>query len=354
MQRSPRVNKAVSSQNYEEFDDALMKKARELRWLFVKKGDTEPIVIGYNSVMWPKEMTTRQKVNLETKPSKTKVMLSYENKDIECSLSAVVPNSVLNNAMQFVHAKMLEGEGQLSDVSYHGNAISPSPARFEVKRKHTGGNEAKKAKKSLKFAGTTCVSEEPSVSLNIPCIEETSQNHENSNDVSPISERFVATVEREIGELVALHEEHARKLTKENNSFRLRFTELMKRSKGETLVSKPLENSEPLMFGDFDLMTLTPVGGPQTFGRLLAATLFGAEGKCELMASRMGIKVSKNNCREPAERKKEELFKECVARFYPQESEKAIRFAMRGANQYGTDMKMRFAKRDENNENDQL
>ena len=111
MQRSPRVNKGVSSQNYEEFDDALMKKARELRWLFVKKGDTEPIVIGYNSVMWPKEMTTRQKVNLETKPSKTKVMLSYENKDIECSLSAVVPNSVLNNAMHFVHAKMLEGEG---------------------------------------------------------------------------------------------------------------------------------------------------------------------------------------------------------------------------------------------------
>ena len=70
-QRSPRVNKGVSSQNYEEFDDALMKKARDLRWRFVKKGDTEPIVIGYNSVMWPKEMTTRQKVNLETKPSKT-------------------------------------------------------------------------------------------------------------------------------------------------------------------------------------------------------------------------------------------------------------------------------------------
>ena len=248
-----------------------LKRARDLRWLFVKKGDTDPIIIGYNSVMWPKEMTTREKVNLETKPSKTKIMLSYENKDIECSLSAVVQNSVLNNAMQFLHANMLEAEGQLSDVSYHGNAISPSPARFEVKRKHTGGNEAKKAKKSLKFAGTTCVSEEPSVSLNSSCIEETSQNHENSTDVSPISERFVATVERKFGaalELVALHEEHARKLTKENNSFRLRFTELMKRSKGETLVSKLLENSEPLMFGDFNLMTLTPVGGPQTFGRL--------------------------------------------------------------------------------------
>ena len=68
MQRSPRVNKGVSSQNYEEFDDALMKRARDLRWLFVKKGDTEPIVIGYNSVMWPKEMTARQKLNLETKP----------------------------------------------------------------------------------------------------------------------------------------------------------------------------------------------------------------------------------------------------------------------------------------------
>ena len=77
---------------------------------------------------------------------------------------------------------MLEGEGQLSYVSCHGNVISPSPAGFDVKRKHTGGNEAKKSKKSLKFAGTTCVSEEPSVSLNSSCVEETSQNHENSGN----------------------------------------------------------------------------------------------------------------------------------------------------------------------------
>ena len=46
MQRLPRVNKGVSSQNYEEFDDALIKRARDLSWLFVKKGDTKHIVIG--------------------------------------------------------------------------------------------------------------------------------------------------------------------------------------------------------------------------------------------------------------------------------------------------------------------
>ena len=351
MERPIRSTKGTSSQNYEEFDDELMKKARDMRWIFVKKGDLEPIVIGYNSVMWPQDMTTRQKLSLESQPTKTKVKLCYENKEIECSLSAVVRNAVMNGAMEYVHRKMLEGEGQLSDVSLNGDTISFSPTKL-VKRRETFVSG--KSKKVLKFAPTASVPEDPVLDLNSSCDE--SNNNNSVDTLPPINEeavpaeRFALLIEKKFGELIAVHKEHARKLTKENNNFRVRFTDLLRKSK-DVMVSQPRENTEPLYFGSFDLMQLTPVGGPQTFGRLLAATLFGAEDKCELISSRMGIKVCKTKCRDAAEKKKEDLFKECITRFYPSDSEKAIRLAIRGGNQYGTDMKTRFAKCDQSPEN---
>ena len=71
MQRPARTTRGQSSQNFDDFDDNLMKRAYDLQWMFVKKGDLHPIVIPYNHSKWPTDMTTRQKVNLEKAPPKT-------------------------------------------------------------------------------------------------------------------------------------------------------------------------------------------------------------------------------------------------------------------------------------------
>ena len=105
------------------------------------------------------------------------------------------------------------------------------------------------------------------------------------------------------------------------------------------------------MFGELDLMSLTPIGGPSAFGRLLAATIFGADYKCELIHQRLGVKIRKNNCRTSANAEKEALSRECVGRFYCSDTVNALKEAVRGANQYGTDLKTRYVKATENDEN---
>ena len=121
--RSNRVNKGISSQNFDDFDNDLMKEARSLMWVFVKKGDQSPILIAYNSVMWPTEMTTRQNVNLKNRPTKTKVTLLYENREIECSLSVVLNKNAMSDAMECIHQKMVDTDGQLSEglAPHQGN-----------------------------------------------------------------------------------------------------------------------------------------------------------------------------------------------------------------------------------------
>ena len=50
MEKPERSTKGTSSQNYEELDVELKKRTRDMRWIFVKKGDLESIVIDYNSL----------------------------------------------------------------------------------------------------------------------------------------------------------------------------------------------------------------------------------------------------------------------------------------------------------------
>ena len=159
MQRTARAKRGQSSQNFDEYDHELMKKAIDLRWVFVKKGDLKPTLKTYNHVMWPTKITTRQKVNLEKAPPKTKIKLWYENKLIEFSLSCVMHKNVIDHAMELVHHKMIDGDFQLSDVSYPDSQPSHSPARSALKRPLSPGKN--KAKKSIKF----CTQPEPSVSL---------------------------------------------------------------------------------------------------------------------------------------------------------------------------------------------
>ena len=356
--RSNRVNKGISSQNFDDFDNDLMKEARSLMWVFVKKGDQNPILIAYNSVMWPTEMTTRQKVDLKNRPTKTKVTLLYENREIECSLSVVLNKNAMSDAMEFIHQKMVDADGQLSDVSYYGSQPSPSPARSSLKSFSTSPGKPK-SKKSITFVPNTY---EPSISLNATVEENSSENYCTQKDIRTPTESsghfendisdIIDVVDEKLRKIIAVQEEHARKITLENNRFRTRFAELYKKQRGDqTPVPVVSSSADPLMFGELDLMSLTPIGGPSAFGRLLAATIFGADDKCELIHQRLGVKIRKNNCRTSANAEKEALFRECVGRFYCSDTANALKEAVRGANQYGTDMKTRYVKATENDEN---
>ena len=343
MQRPARTTRGQSSQNFDDFDDNLMKRAYDLQWMFVKKGDLHPIVIPYNHSMWPTDMTTRQKVNLEKAPPKTKVNLMYENKEIECSLTCVMHKSVISHAVTLVHQKMRDADGQLSDVSYNGSQPSPSPARSVLKRPSDSLVKPTKAKKSIKFSSLV----EPSISLN-EHLEDSVQKSETSSMGSccldGVSDKLFELVDGKFRQLIAIQEDHARKISHENSRLRGMFAELLKKQKGEDALQPVIDSSDPLMFGNFDLMKLTPLGGAMSFGRLLAATLFGADEKCELINQRLDVRITKNNCRKPADPKKESLFKECVARFYPNGTERALKDAIRGANQFGTDLKTKYAQ----------
>ena len=354
MQRSPRSTRGLSTQNFDDFDEKLMKRAREITFIFVKKGDLSPIVIAYNSVMWPTDMTTRQKVNLANKKEKTKLYLNYEGKPILCSLSCVVENKLISDAQKQVGEKMVAAEGQLSDISFHSTQqVSPSPLRSSLKRKVVcnAENAGTKAKKSIKFSKKDA---DPEVSLyqEETICQETAINDpsaDNLFDLSGLKEGFSNSIQIKFKKLIEVHEEHARKLCKQNSSFRNRLVELLRRDKSvEVLKPSVVVSGEPIKFGDLDLMTLNPIGGPSSFGRLLAATLFGAEEKCELMNKRLGAKIMRSNCRERASLEKEQLFKDCIARFYPDDVNKAISLAIRGGNQYGVDMKNKYQKYDEN------
>ena len=64
------------------------------------------------------------------------------------------------------------------------------------------------------------------------------------------------------------------------------------------------QSPKPLIFNSLDLISLKPVGGPSSFGSLLAATICGAESSCDMITQRLDIKVTKNNCRKAADPEK--------------------------------------------------
>ena len=101
----------------------------------------------------------------------------------------------------------------------------------------------------------------------------------------------------------------------------------------EALKPSVVVSGESIKFGDLDLMTLNPIGRPSSFGQLLTATLFGAQEKCEFMKKRLVAKIMQSNCSERASLEKEQLFKDCVSRFYLFDVNKAISLAAQGSNQ---------------------
>ena len=266
MERPVRTTKGHSSQNYEEFDQDLMRTAQSLWWMFSEKSDLKPIVIPYNSVMFPTTMTTRQKVNLQYKPPKSKVDLLYQGKPIGCSLIGVIGNGFINEAMRQAHQKMVDAGGQLSDVSIHESQPSPAPS---LKRPSPQPGPSK-AKKMIKFVQPE--TEDPRVDLDVDDNETrgTEDENETANPdcLEVLSDDLVNLFDEKFRQPLVVHEDNARKIALENNRFRARFTDLLrKQRREETVMPVPSDNSAPLNFNGFDLMTLTTVGGPSAFGR---------------------------------------------------------------------------------------
>ena len=282
----------------------------------------------------------------------------YESREIECPLSVVLKKNSISDAMEFIHKKKVDADGQLSEVSYYGSQPSPSPAGSSLKKPSTSPVKPK-SKKSITFVANTY---EPSISLNASVEEKSSENDCSQKEIRTPTESsghaensisdIIEVVDEKLRKIIAVQEEHARKIALENNRFRTRFAELYKRQRSDQTPVRVISTSaDPLIFGELDLMTLTPIGGPSTFGPLLAATIFGADNKCEQIHQRLGVKIRKNNCRTWANAEKEALFRECVGRFYCSDTANALKEAVRAANQYSTDMKARYVKATENDEN---
>ena len=260
--------------------------------------------------------------------------------------------------MEVMHQKMVDADGQLSDVSYYGSQPSSSPARSCLKRPSTSSGKPT-TKRSITFVPNTY---EPSISLNATVEEKSSENDCSQKDIRTPTESpghsennisdIIEVIDEKLRKIIAVQEEHARKITLENNRFRTRIAELYKKQRGHQTAGPVISTSaDSLMFGELDLMTLTPIGGPSAFGRLLAATIFGADDKCELIHQMLGVKIRNNHCRTSANAEKEAFFRECVGRFYCSDTANALKEAVRGANQYGTNMKTRHVKATEKDEN---
>ena len=96
MSSNPVKDQAVLTEK--ERDEALLEYARSLSWIFIIEGEFQPMVITYNSVMWPAAITVKEKVNLEKKPYRTKMILNYQGKQICCLLIEVIATVLLDSA----------------------------------------------------------------------------------------------------------------------------------------------------------------------------------------------------------------------------------------------------------------
>ena len=81
----------------------LLNKAQELIWIFVSDGESAPFVITFNSFSWPREMTLIEKMQLESKPTKSKVILLLGHQRMVCSLAAVVKKKDLETALEYIN-----------------------------------------------------------------------------------------------------------------------------------------------------------------------------------------------------------------------------------------------------------
>ena len=217
-------------------------------------------------------------------------------------------------------------------------------------------------------------------------------------------------VARKFHEMAEVNQEHARKQVKEAAKFKHNFLELLKTNGNQesaivnsssVMLDDETQSCEPVMFEGEDLTKIFASDGPSCFGRLLGSKIFGSNKKCTLTFERLGSKYNRKNGRRPCAKEKEELFKssysviksssflfktkdfrhfyfiydfsfrlalyfhqvswmkstlfsEVVRQKFPSNPDEAVAEAIRGANQYGSEMKALLSVVDEHQrQNDQ-
>ena len=86
---------------------------------------------------------------------------------------------------------------------------------------------------------------------------------------------------------------------KQNHNMKKELVELLKRSDEPTTSFKTaiFNKGEPILHNGMNLLDLQPTDGPSSFGRLLAANVFGTEDKCILINQRLGARINRKNSR---------------------------------------------------------
>ena len=173
------------------------------------------------------------------------------------------------------------------------------------------------------------------------------------NDITdkdrPIAD-LMDIVTSKFNEVLDVQENHMRKVIKENAVLRKRLLEVLgDGDKPESLknlrkkIKANRDDTEPLMFNGKDLMRFKPTDeGPSVFGRTFAAEIFGKENNCKLIHERIAVKVQRKNTRGACDSQLEDIFVQCVSRNYTNCTEEALSRAIAGANQFGTELKMKY------------
>ena len=132
----------------------------------------------------------------------------------------------------------------------------------------------------------------------------------NSNSLN--IERVVEIFSSKMEEITKENEKHAAKMQKENSRFRKCLGEMLQKNfaikKVDQVVCETVEDCEPLMFGEVNLMTVPVLAGPSVFGRAIAILIFGNEQNCLLINKRLGVKVARKDCRESVGKETEAVF----------------------------------------------
>ena len=164
--------------------------------------------------------------------------------------------------------------------------------------------------------------------------------------VEKMMDKFTDVFVRKVSELVSVQEEHNKKMAKENQLLRSKLTSLMKVRPEPIVDEEPSannpDNQEPIWVNDVDLMSLNATFGPSTFGRTLAAVIFGTGEECSLINQRIGAKLLKPNSRPSVDQELELKMKSCIERKFPSNKRFAVEKAFQGANQYGAEMRQKF------------
>ena len=115
----------------------------------------------------------------------------------------------------------------------------------------------------------------------------------------------------------------------------------------EEISANNQNNQEPIWVNEVDLMSLNATFGPSTFGRTLAAVIFGTGEKCSLINQRIGAKLLKPNSRPSVDQELERKLKSCIERKFPSNKRFVVEKAFQGANQYGAEMRQKFSGKKE-------